>query len=91
MTPVMCGATHCGRNSLPIYCLGVLLTLASHLALVDISDGPAMQIALSLGGILLMIVPAMLLNSVMVKPKRQPVHHDVPANGDVRLVRSPIY
>jgi len=88
MTPVMRGAMRCGENSLPIYCLGVLLALASHVALLDISDGLPMQIALSLGGILMMIVAAMLLNSIRIKPKRQPTHDDALAHGDFRLVRS---
>jgi hypothetical protein len=66
-TPVMRGAIRCGENSLPIYCLGVLLALASHAALLDISDGLAMQIALSLGGILVMIIAAMLLSSIGIK------------------------
>lgn len=66
-TPVMRGAIRCGANSLPIYCLGVLLALASHLALLNISDRLAMQIALSLGGILVMIVAAMLLSSLCIK------------------------
>jgi NADH:ubiquinone oxidoreductase subunit 6 (subunit J) len=69
---VMRGAMRCGENSLPIYCLGVLLTLASHVALLDISDGHAMQIALSIGGILVMIVAAILLNSIRIKSRRQP-------------------
>jgi hypothetical protein len=68
-TPVMRCAIHCGENSLPIYCLGVLLVLASHMALVDISDGPAMQIALSLGGILVLIATAKLLNLIRTKPR----------------------
>ena len=89
MTPVMRGAMRCGENSLPIYCLGVLLALASHVALLDISDGLPMQIALSLGGILMMIIAAMLLNSIRIKPKWQPPHDDAPAHGDFRLVRSP--
>ncbi|WP_084799713.1 OpgC domain-containing protein [Bradyrhizobium sp. Ai1a-2] len=66
-TPVMRGAIRCGENSLPIYCLGVLLALASHIALLDISNGLAMQIALSLGGILLMILAAVLLSSISLK------------------------
>jgi hypothetical protein len=41
-TPVMRAAIRCGENSLAIYCLGVLLALASHIALVNISDGLAM-------------------------------------------------
>jgi hypothetical protein len=57
-------------------------------ALLDISDGLPMQIALSLGGILMMIVAAMLLNSIRIKPKRQPTHDDALAHGDFRLVRS---
>ncbi len=70
--PVMRCARCCGENSLPIYCLGVLLALASHLTLLDISDRLAMQIVLSLGGILIMIVAATLLKSISVKPGRPP-------------------
>ena len=88
MTPLMRGAIRCGENSLPIYCLGVLLALASHVALLDISDGLPMQIALSLGGILTMIVAAMLLDSISIKPKRQHPHDDAPAHVDFRLVHS---
>jgi hypothetical protein len=71
-TPVMRGAIRCGENSLAIYCLGVLLALASHIALVDISDGLPMQIALSLAGILVMIAAATLLSSIKIKPRQQP-------------------
>jgi hypothetical protein len=71
-TPVMRCAIRCGQNSLPIYCLGVLLTLASQAALFAISDGLAMQIALSLAGIMAMIATAKLLNLISVQP-RQPL------------------
>ena len=71
-TPVMRCARRCGENSLPIFCLGVLLALASHLTLIDISDQLAMQMVLSLGGILVMIAVATLLNSISIKPARQP-------------------
>ncbi|RXH36975.1 membrane protein [Bradyrhizobium nanningense] len=67
-TAVMRGAILCGKHSLPIFCLGVLLTLASLLALLDISEGLAMQITLSVGGILMMIVAATLLNLVKITP-----------------------
>jgi hypothetical protein len=70
-TPVMRGAILCGQNSLPIYCIGVLLTFASHVALLDISDGLAMQIALSLAGIAAMIATATLLNSISIKPRQR--------------------
>ena len=72
MTPVMRGARRCGEHSLPIYCLGVLLALASQLTLLDISDRLATQIMLSLGGILVMIVVATLLSTISIKPGRQP-------------------
>jgi hypothetical protein len=39
------------------------------MALVDISDGFAMQIALSLGGILVLIAAATLLNLIRSKPR----------------------
>jgi hypothetical protein len=67
----MRGAIRCGQNSLPIYCVGVLLAFASHMALLDISDGLAMQIALSLGGIGAMIATATLLGLIGTKPKQQ--------------------
>jgi hypothetical protein len=70
MTPVMRAARRCGENSLPIYCLGVLLALASRVTLLDISDGLAMQIVLSLGGILVMIIAAILLHSIRIRPAR---------------------
>lgn len=70
-SPVMRCARCCGENSLPIYCLGVLLVLASRLMLLDISDRLAMQIVVSIGGILVMIVAATLLNSIS-KRVRQP-------------------
>ena len=68
-TPVMRGAICCGQNSLPIYCLGVLLAFAGHLALFTISDGLAMQIAVSLVGIAAMIATATLLNLISIKPR----------------------
>ena len=70
-TPVMRGAILCGQNSLPIYCLGVLLALASYMALLDISNGLAMQIALSVGGIMAMVATATLLNLISIKPRQQ--------------------
>jgi hypothetical protein len=87
-TPVMRSAICCGKNSLPIYCLGVLLAIASHMALLDVSDGLPMQVAVSLCGILMMIVAAMLLNSMWIKPKRQPPYDEALARGDLKLVRS---
>jgi hypothetical protein len=42
------------------------------MALRDISNGLAMQIALSVGGIIAMIVSATLLNLISIKPRQQP-------------------
>jgi hypothetical protein len=70
-TAVMRGAIRCGQNSLPIYCLGVLLAFVSHIVLLDVSSGIAMQLALSVGGIATMIVAAMLLNLINIKPRPQ--------------------
>ena len=71
MSPLMRGAIHCGQNSLPIYCLGVLLAFASHIAMLDISNGLAMQIALSVSGIMALIAAARLLNLISIKPRQQ--------------------
>ncbi|WP_375787427.1 OpgC family protein [Bradyrhizobium sp. Pha-3] len=68
-TPMLRGARRCGENSLPIYCLGVLLTLICQFDLFDVSNRLSMQIALSLGGVLMMIVAAALLNALSAKRK----------------------
>jgi hypothetical protein len=48
-----------------------LLAFASHIVLLNISNGLAMQIALSVGGIVAMIVSATLLNLISIKPRQQ--------------------
>ena len=70
-TPVMRSAICCGQNSLPIYCIGVLLAFAGHMALFTISDGLAMQIAVSLVGIAAMVATATLLNLISIIPRQQ--------------------
>nr|WP_235782685.1 OpgC domain-containing protein [Bradyrhizobium murdochi] len=82
-TPVMRGAIRCGQNSLPIYCLGVLLTFASHVALLKISDGFAMQIVLSFAGIAAMIATATLLNSISIKPRMRSQYSDTAISESV--------
>jgi hypothetical protein len=47
------------------------LAFASHMALLGISDGLAMQIVLSLGGIGAMIATATLLSLIDIKPRHQ--------------------
>ncbi|WP_244067219.1 OpgC family protein [Bradyrhizobium sp. Ce-3] len=63
-TPMLRGARRCGENSLPIYGLGVLLALVSQLDLFDVANRLAMQIALSLVGVLLMTAVATLLSAL---------------------------
>ncbi len=73
-TPVMRAAICCGRNSLPIYCLGVLLAFAGHLALFDVSDGLATQMAVSFVGVAAMIAAARLLNLVGIERRQHGSH-----------------
>jgi len=61
MQPWMTAMIRCGENSLAIYCLGVLLSFLAHLVLVEVSGGLAMQVAISIAGIALMILAATLL------------------------------
>jgi hypothetical protein len=51
----------CGENSLPIYCLSVPLALIGHVVLKQISNGFAMQVAVSFTGIVVMITVATLM------------------------------
>jgi hypothetical protein len=59
--PWITAMIRCGENSLSIYCLGVLLSFLAHIVLVEVSGGLAMQIAVSVAGIALMILTATLL------------------------------
>jgi hypothetical protein len=59
-----------GRGD-PLWPELVALAFASQMALLDISDGLAMQIALSLGGIVAMIATATLLNLISIKPRQK--------------------
>jgi hypothetical protein len=52
----------CGQHSLEIFCLGVFLAFAAHFVTVEIYRGVAMQVALSIVGILLMVGVAALLS-----------------------------
>jgi hypothetical protein len=62
----------CGENSLPIYCLSVLLSFIGHVILVECSGGFAIQAAVSIAGILLMSVAATLLTSEARLDRRGP-------------------
>ncbi|WP_084305735.1 OpgC domain-containing protein [Bradyrhizobium sp. ARR65] len=59
--PLMIAMIRCGENSLSIYGLGVLLAFIARVILVDVSSTFAMQLAVSLAGIAIMIVAATVL------------------------------
>jgi hypothetical protein len=61
MRPLMMAMIRCGENSLSMYCLGVLLAFIGQVILVDIAGDILMQIVVSIGGIVLMVVAATLL------------------------------
>jgi len=61
MKPWMIAMIRCGENSLAMYCFGVLLAFLGHVILVKISDATAMQCAVSIAGIALMIAAATLM------------------------------
>jgi hypothetical protein len=52
----------CGRHSLEIFCLGVFLSFAGHFAMVELGGGLAMQVIVSVSGILVMIGTAWLIS-----------------------------
>jgi hypothetical protein len=70
MKPSMTAMIRCGENSLAIYCLGVLLSFLGFVVLSEISGTVAMQAAVSIAGIAVMIATA----SVMTWTSR----HDRP-------------
>jgi hypothetical protein len=51
----------CGRNSLYIFCLGILLSVLGHLVLNEFFGGVAMQFAVSVAGVVIMTGAAALL------------------------------
>ena len=71
-TSVLRGAIRCGENSLEIYCLGVLLSLGGRMVMVEFSSGVTMQIAVSVGGVMVMIAVATLLTWVRIASRQQP-------------------
>jgi hypothetical protein len=52
----------CGQHSLEIFCLGVFLAFAAHFVMVEFYGGPAMQVAMSMAGILIMVGTAVVIS-----------------------------
>ena len=61
MKPSMMAMIRCGENSLAIYCLGILLSFMGFVILSKFSSTIAMQVAVSMAGIALMIAPATMM------------------------------
>jgi OpgC protein len=59
--PPMTAVIRCGENALAIYCLSVLLSFFGLVILTEFSDPIAMQVAVSLFGIAVMIAAATLM------------------------------
>ena len=71
-TPILRSAVRCGENSLEIYCVGVLLSLVSHLVLLRVSGGVAAQAAVSAVGIVLLTGLATLSTWIRIGSRRHP-------------------
>jgi hypothetical protein len=61
MKPWMTVMIRCGENSLAMYCFGVSLSFVGHVVLVESSGSLAMQVAVSIAGVALMIAAATLM------------------------------
>jgi hypothetical protein len=72
MKPPMIAMIRCGENSLAMYCLGVLLSFIGHVVLVKFSGTIAMQVAVSVAGIAIMIAAATLMTWTSKRDRRGP-------------------
>ena len=70
--PLITALIRCGENSLAIYCFSVLLSFAGFVILTRISGGFAMQAAVSLAGIALMIAAATVTTWEAKRDRRGP-------------------
>jgi hypothetical protein len=72
----------CGRNSLHIFCLGILLSVLAHFILSEIHSGLSMQILVNIGGVAIMLLTAALLTWYKELDRdRQRTPPPVPANA----------
>lgn len=62
----------CGENSLAIYCFSILLSFAGFVILTRVSDAFAVQVVVSVAGIVLMIAAATLLTWEAKRDRRGP-------------------
>ncbi|MDE2377378.1 OpgC domain-containing protein [Bradyrhizobium sp.] len=60
MRPLVIAMIRCGENSLSMYCFGVLLSFAGMVIMTEVSESFAAQLAVSIAGVVAMIVAATL-------------------------------
>jgi hypothetical protein len=82
-SPAMRPAVLCGQHSLEVFCLGVFLSFAAHFAMVEISDGIAMQVLVSILGIIAMVATAALITWYKIVEGRKPGPRQTPPNADL--------
>jgi len=73
----------CGQHSLEIFCLGVFLAFAAHIALQEVSARIAAQVLVSVLGILIMIGAAVLLSWYKGVEGRSPGSRPPTTNADL--------
>jgi hypothetical protein len=73
----------CGQHSLEIFCLGVFLAFAAHFVKVEVSGGIAMQVAVSLLGIFIMIATAYVLSWYKSVEGKKPGARFKPKDADL--------
>jgi hypothetical protein len=72
MKPWIMAMIRCGENSLSMYCFSILLSFAAFVILTEFSSSFAMQVAVSIAGIALMIAAATLLTWEAKNDRRGP-------------------
>jgi hypothetical protein len=72
VAPVMRGAIRCGENSLAIYCLSVLLSLAGYIILATVWDGVPLQLAIDVAGFAIMVAVATVLAWTRTQSRARP-------------------
>jgi hypothetical protein len=82
-SPWLRPAILCGQHSLEIFCLGVFLAFAGHIALQEVSARVAAQIVVSALGILIMIGAALLLSWYKKAEGKNPGSRPPTTNADL--------
>jgi hypothetical protein len=82
-SPLLRPAILCGQHSLEIFCMGVFLAFAGHFAMVEVSDGVAVQIMISALGIVAMVATAALITWYKKVEGRKPGSRPTPPNADL--------